>query len=87
MVQSLKTIKKKGMSVRYFYSQLDPDKPLCTGKCDYGDLELVGPRSIAAKACKKCTHLLYKEDIAKRREEIRNRLIKAKSIPYDLFHF
>jgi hypothetical protein len=79
-------IVKKTVKGRYVSDQLFSNIPLCDGDHVYGNFDLLGPLCIPGKACVKCTHIIYKDEVIKRRESLRERLRTIKT-HVDLFQF
>ena len=57
--------------------------PLCEGDHDYGHLDFI-TGNFAGKVCKKCTHIIWKEQI----KAPARKIITTVQLPHlDLFHF
>jgi hypothetical protein len=77
----------KSKNGKYISSQLYTNYELCNGDHEFGDFDLLGPKFIAGKSCKKCSFIIYKDEVIKIRASKIEQFEKAKSFHVDLFHF
>lgn len=77
----------KKKPARYAGDQTRRSLKLCEGKHQYGPLILAGSKSIAAKECLVCSHVLYKHQVVEARNKLREELKKINNKQIDLFHF
>lgn len=77
---------RKSVKGRYVADQLYSNRELCKGDHVYGNLDLLGPLCIPGKMCLKCTHIIYKDEVVRRKNELREK-VKAIKTHIDLFQF
>lgn len=79
-------INKRTIKGRFTTSQLYSNRELCKDDHAYGHLDLLGPMQIPGKVCVKCTHIIYKDEVVRRKNELREK-VKAIKTHIDLFQF